>query len=305
MLATKVGQLASRHLPDPVMRAGVLLGLSVLCFSATAPFATMTNWGLVYHLFLRSTLALLMAAILIRKFVRWEYLDTNEVLATIFCSLTSPLFVISADLGSPNVAIVLVYSGSTWGVLYAAMFLKQKLSKSFWGSLAYTAAGLAAIFYRLSGTAKLFPALIALAGGMAFGLWSVYHERRPADRPPTDLVSGFMLSTLVFSVLALFHPLPSNAFAFDSWRVVILEGVLVGSAYWCISKTKAVLPPGRALLICTSEIPFAIMWTAVLIKQRPAPEEMIGGALVLYGVWREVFKSGGKSTIAKPPGGSQ
>jgi drug/metabolite transporter (DMT)-like permease len=279
-------------------RRGAAVGLLLLVgllWSAVGPMAQVVQWDLALHNAVRSAAAALMAAALIRRRPRAIDLTPVGVGAIIRMVITSPLFVVSASLGDPNVAICLIYTSPMWRALAAQIFCGRKPTHGFYTRFTMLMVGMMVL--GLPDLSKGSPVgLVAgLLSGISWGTWSLLHElraRREPDAAPTDLLVGFIAAACGFGIAALLMPVPRDLAHVPSLVGTLGAGALVGSALFVIARAHRVLSGASVLLIGALEVPCAIAWAFALLGLVPSLHQIVGGAIVVLCVLWEGIASG-------------
>ncbi|MCC6954162.1 MAG: DMT family transporter [Deltaproteobacteria bacterium] len=270
----------------------VLAVLGVVTFSLTTPLAALVHWGIALHLAVRMGIAAVVLLAIIRTFPTKEDLkDPHELRCIFFCSVVSPLFVISAVLGSPSAAIVLLATGSVWAALLNRIVYGVHVTTGFWVRQLLAFGGL--LTYSREALPKLgaAPLAIGVLAGAAFGVFSVLHKRRPEGKRDTDVLAGVLLSALAFGLVVPANGIGGSLTDSGSWVAVIFSGLLVGFGYAVIVKSLEALEPQTANMIYSAEAPLGMVWMALIFGTIPTSQEQLGAAILLSAVFWEAWAS--------------
>jgi drug/metabolite transporter (DMT)-like permease len=139
----------------------------------------------------------------------------------------------------------------------------------------------------IQGGATLAGGLMILASGVAYAAGTVY-ARKVRPGAPAQLAMGQQLvSASVAGALALpFAPAGAFALTGEQWLVVALLGALASALPLTMFLT--LLQRARATdagMVGYLQPPFAAGVAALLLGEWPEPRVLLGGAIVLAGVW--------------------
>ena len=188
------------------------------------------------------------------------------------------------------VASVLLYTAPAWVALIAWRFLGECLSRAHLAALALTLAGAALVAGVASGGAARPSAaaiLWGLAAGLTYAIWSVFNSVGVRHASPWTLQCYGMLAGA--AALLLVQPLGPLAAAAASpaaigWLVLLGAGPTVGASVAYAAGVRRV-PVSVASVVATLEPVIAAALARLLLGERLAPQQALGGALILLAVW--------------------
>jgi drug/metabolite transporter (DMT)-like permease len=239
----------------------------------------------------------------------------------LFYGLTNTCFNWALALGDVVRVVLLFYLMPLWAALFARIMLNERLSAEGIARLVWALAGAAVVLAWPVSTASvstdssaahvLAPQhgelvwvadLLALAGGLFFGLANVYLRRfeaaTQAERTLTMFMGSGLVPLMVLLVLALVHQLvmggegslpslmpPSEASA-AAWALVPLVALFLGLANFSLQYGGSRLPTQVTALIMLSEIVFAAVSAALVLGKQLSMAEWVGGLMIVSAaVW--------------------
>ena len=222
-----------------------------------------------------------------------------NVLILNVCSAYSQIF------GTTSRAIVIVYSMPIWSALLARIFLKERLGKLTLLALGLCAAGLVVLIWPVARVGIPFGVLFAFGGAWSWAVGTVYlkwADIRADSLAITawQLLLGFL--ALAFGMLWFEGSphavsLPTNVIL---W--ILYNGTLgLGLAYFLWFLVIESLPAVTASLGTLLVPVIGMIGSALVIGERPGPDEIFGFALILAAAGSVLFQHDKKSADAVPP----
>jgi drug/metabolite transporter (DMT)-like permease len=239
----------------------------------------------------------------------------------LFYGLTNTCFNWALALGDVVRVVLLFYLMPLWAALFARIMLNERLSAEGMARLVWALAGAAVVLAWPVSTASVSTSssaahvlapqhgelvwvadLLALAGGLFFGLANVYLRRfesaTQAERTLTMFMGSGLVPLMVLLVLALVHQLamggegslpslvpPWEASA-AAWALVPMVALFLGLANFSLQYGGSRLPTQVTALIMLSEIVFAAVSAALVLGKQLSMAEWVGGLMIVSAaVW--------------------
>ncbi len=244
----------------------------------------------------------------------------------LFYGLTNTCFNWALALGDVVRVVLLFYLMPLWAALFARIMLKERLSGEGVARLVVALAGASVVLawpalstppLALAPPHGLAPQhgelvwaadILALAGGLFFGLANVYLRRfeaaTQAERTLTMFMGSGLVPLVVLLLLALVHhfvlggqgSLPSLMPPWEAstaaWALVPLLALALGLANFSLQYGGSRLPSQVTALIMLSEIVFAAVSAALLLGKQLSLAEWVGGLMIVSAaVWASLRRS--------------
>jgi len=259
---------------------------AAICWSIGGLCFKFIPWNALSIVGFRALLAAVVYAIF-RKGVKVK-LTRGNVLAALFISCTTVLFVFANQLTTAAAAVMLQFTAPVFILIINFLFYKKKPQLSEAVAVAVTILGMFLFFAGDLGTGRTLGNIIATFSGLTFACVFVLNKR-PDTQPEQSVMLGFLINAIVWTPFALFDP---NITAdIVPWAFVTLMGVVqVGLAYVFftagIKRTSALL----AMLIAALEPVLNPIWVALFYPEIPGPYAIAGGTviivtIVIYNLW--------------------
>jgi drug/metabolite transporter (DMT)-like permease len=149
-------------------------------------------------------------------FVRWKRVRFRWGLIPMVASFAAmnAMFVMAMTRTSAAAAIFLQYTATGWAFLFAAVFLKERITRENLVALAFAIAGIGCIVAGSPPGSEFFGILLALGSGMAYGgvvvsLRALRDEDAPWLIALNHLVAGLVLVPWASSLRAYRHLCPN------------------------------------------------------------------------------------------------
>ena len=217
-------------------------------------------------------------------------LTKGNILAAIFLSVTTVLFVFANRLTTAAAAVLLQFTAPVF-ILFIEFILyhkKPRVSEAL--AVALTILGVILFFADQLDAGHLWGNVLALISGLTFAFVFVYNKRPDTD-PEHSVMLGFMINAVIWTPFAFFDS--SITADIVSWGFVLLMGtVQVGLAYVffsiSIKRTSALL----ACLMVAIEPVLSPVWVALATPERPGRFTVAGGVVIVativsYNLWIE------------------
>jgi len=262
-----------------MVAASICWSIGGLCFKFI-PWSAMSIIGL------RALLAAAVYAIF-RKSLKVK-LTRGNVLAAIFISATTVLFVFANQMTTAAAAVMLQFTSPIFVLLIHFIIYKQKPKPSEALAVTITILGMLLFFADRLDPGQMTGNILALISGVTFALVFVCNSRPDTD-PQQSVMLGFLINAAVWTPFAFFDP--GIAADIVPWAFIVLMGtVQVGLAYVFftigIKRTPALL----ASLIVALEPVLNPVWVALFHTERPGKYAIAGGVVIIlavvgYNIW--------------------
>ncbi|MCL2226796.1 MAG: DMT family transporter [Oscillospiraceae bacterium] len=259
--------------------ASICWSLGGLCFQ-------FIPWNAMSIIGLRALLAAAVFAIF-RKSIKVT-LTKGNILAALFLSATTMLFVFANQLTTAAAAVMLQFTAPIFILLIQFIFYgkKPKLSEAL--AVLATILGMLLFFADDIDAGHMLGNILAIVSGLTFACVFVCNKRSDTQ-PEQSVMLGFLINAVLWAPFALFDPNISADVI--PWAFITLMGVVqVGLAYVFftvgIKRTSALL----ACLIVALEPVLNPIWVALFTPERPGRYAIFGGAVIVvtvvaYNVW--------------------
>jgi len=262
-----------------MVAASVCWSIGGLCFKFI-PWTAMSIIGL------RALLAAMVYAIF-RKSLKVS-LTRGNILAAMFISATTVLFVFANQMTTAAAAVMLQFTSPIFVLLIQFILYKQKPKLSEALAVTITILGMLLFFADRLEPGQMLGNILALISGVTFALVFVCN-RRPDTDPEQSVMLGFLINAAVFTPFAFFDP--NITMQIVPWAFILLMGIVqVGLAYVFftigIKRTPALL----ASLIVALEPVLSPIWVAIFHTERPGGYAITGGVVIIltvvgYNIW--------------------
>ena len=270
----------------PEFKGPLSMVAAALCWSIGGLCFKFIPWNAVSIIGFRALFAAVVYAVY-RKSVKVT-LSKGNILAAIFLSLTTVLFVFANQMTTAAAAVMLQFTAPIFILIIEFAFFKKKPRLSEVVAIAFTLFGIFLFFTGDFGTGRTIGNIIAIFSGFSFACVFVFNKR-PDTQPEQSIMLGFLINAVICTPFALFDP--NIAAEIVPWFFVILMGVVqVGFAYVFftigIKRTPALL----ACLIVALEPVLNPVWVALFTPERPGQFAIVGGTVIVitvvaYNMW--------------------
>ena len=195
---------------------------------------------------------------------------------------TMTLFSVANKMTTAANAIVLQFTAPIWILLLSAVFLKKRFRRADILAVALTFAGIVLFFLDGLRAGHTAGNVVALAAGLAFGLYYMSLGDCPEPERMSAVLIGHGLTFLVgIPATAATRPALSAAaliclLALGIFQLGIPYVLLAHAAGWC--------PPLICALLGALEPLLNPLWVAIFDGERPGAEALIGGVIGIAAV---------------------
>jgi drug/metabolite transporter (DMT)-like permease len=272
-------------------RLGLLLvGLAALAWSSSGIFARSISADLMTMLFWRGlfsgaavfTLFFIMEgrrALATLGRLRWPALGVAALSATgMITGIGSLRFTAVADAMVIYATVPFITAGMAY------LFIGEKPSSSTLAASLVALVGVGIMLIGSGGSGGLFGKALALMMTCSMAAFTTLMRAHPGvPMLPAMGVSGWLASAFCW-----FFARPLSISAGD-FGLTVLFGILqnaAGLAFYTFGSKR--VPAAEATLIAALEVPFTPLWVWLFLSERPAPQTMIGGAVVLTALFGHI-----------------
>ncbi len=209
-------------------------------------------------------------------------LDRRSVFGGAALCATMTLFSVANKTTTAANAIVLQFTSPIWILLLSAVFLKKRFRRADLLAVAFTFLGIVLFFMDGLRAGHTAGNIVALAAGLAFGLYYM----SLGDCPEEDRMSAVLLGhamTFLVGVPAAIATRPAVGttaliclFALGVFQLGIPYVLLAHAAGWC--------PPLICSLLGALEPLLNPLWVAIFDGEKPGTASLIGGVIVIAAV---------------------
>lgn len=259
---------------------------AALLFSTGGVAIKSTAFGAWQTAGLRSAVAAIVLYALLPQARRlW---DARAWLVGIAYALTLVFFVQANKLTTAANTIFLQSTAPAYLLILGPLLLHERPRRRDLLVAAALAAGMALFLTGAEQRASTAPNpragnLWAAASGLtyAFALAGLRWQARYSGHSAAAL-STITAGNLLAALFCLPFALPvGGARPFD-WAVILYLGVFqIGLAYWCLTRGMREVPAFEASILLLAEPVLNPLWTWLLLDERPGPQALAGGAVIL------------------------
>ncbi|HYG45165.1 MAG TPA: DMT family transporter [Bordetella sp.] len=184
---------------------------------------------------------------------------------------------------------LLAYTMPFWVVVFAWALLGEKPSARHGLGFLLAAAGLVCFLEPWGGMGDVTAVLLALAGGLCWGLGTVL-SKRMFDRHAPDLMTFTAWQMLLGGVLtvpaALWVPHAPPQWVWQLWTGMLYIVLVATAAGWLLWLSVVRRVPASIAGLSSLGVPIvATLLAWLILGERPTLIEMAGMALILGGLW--------------------
>lgn len=276
-----------------VGRGGVLLALAAVLFFSTSP--VLIKWAAPLSSFEITVGRLGSAALVVWLLAKLSgqplFPGRADLPRFVGFGLITALhflcYIASLNFTTIAHSLALVYTAPVFVTLFSATLLKEPVPRRKWLGVLVTVAGiavLAGLEPRLDGH-MIFGDLLAIGSAVTFGLYSV------AGRSQRERYGLFTYAGTVYGLAALWM-LPAAALSFTpagyrwpSLLALLGAGLLpLGAGHTLYNAALRRTHATTVNLIATQEVTGGVLLGALLLRQIPQANEIVGAAVALAGI---------------------
>ena len=254
-----------------------LVGAAVL-WSSGGVLIKWVTWNPLAICGARSAIAaILMVLVLRRPRFSWSLAQVGGAVAY---AATVLLYVSAVKMTTAANAILLQYTAPIWVALFSAWFLKERVTRLDWLTVALSLVGMVLFFAEGLSRRSLWGNLLAALSGVTIAWMTLFLRKQKGGSPVESVLLGNILAAL--AGLPFMFGAPPTA---QGWAGLILLGVFqLGLSYLLYSAAIKQVTALEAMLFSTIEPILNPLWAVLLIGETPGLGALLGGALVLASI---------------------
>ena len=275
-METQIKVSSEKQKPVRKLYGPLYILAAAIIWSFSGVLSKYVGWSAVSIAFMRGVLSAIVIGLITRQ---WRFSLTPAVLISAFCIFsTSVLFMAANKMTSAANAIVLQYTVPVYILIYSAVFLKTKITKTDIITVFFTLSGILLFLIDHIGHGALVGDLLSLLSGITFaGVFLA--NRLPKANPQQASFLGCLLHVFL---LPFFVTDPAvKKFNRVEWIAVALMGIFLGLAYTAFSRGIRATSALSASLICTVEPILNPVWVFLILGEKPSTLAIIGACIVI------------------------
>jgi len=256
------------------------MAIASICWSLGGLCFQFIPWNAMSIIGLRALLAAAVFAVY-RRSIKVK-LTKGNIMAALFLSATTMLFVFANQLTTAAAAVMLQFTAPIFILLIQFIFYKKKPRPSEALAVLVTVAGMVLFFADDLDAGHMLGNILAIISGLTFACVFVCNQRSDTQ-PEQSVMLGFLINAVLWTPFAFFD---TNITAeIVPWIFIVIMGVVqVGMAYVFftigIKRTPALL----ACLIVALEPVLNPIWVAMFTPERPGRYAIWGGVIIVITV---------------------
>jgi len=262
------------------------IAAAAFCWSLGGLCFQFIPWNAMSIIGLRALLAAVVFAIY-RKGVKVK-LTRGNIMAALFLSATTVLFVFANQLTTAAAAVMLQFTAPIFILLIQLVFYKRKPRLSEALAVFATVAGMVLFFADDLDAGHMLGNILAVISGLTFACVFVCNKRRDTQ-PEQSVMLGFLINAVIWTPFAFFDS--GITAQLVPWAFLTLMGVVqVGLAYVFFTIGIKQTPALLGCLIVALEPVLNPIWVALFTPERPGRYALLGGAVIIitvvsYNMW--------------------
>ncbi len=186
-------------------------------------------------------------------------------------------------------AILLQYTAPAWVALFSVWFLRERIRKSDWMTIAVVTGGITLFFFDRLTFTGLWGNLWGIASGLSFA-WVLLLFRRQKDEGPYGSVFLGNVLTVVVCLPFMMKGFPDIQ---GGIGLALLGTVQMGAAFSLYSVASRYVTALTASIVLLLEAVLNPVWTFLAIGEVPGSWAMAGGAIILAAITFQAFSAYG------------
>lgn len=193
---------------------------------------------------------------------------------TLICFVSANKLTTSAN------AILLQFSAPIWVALFSTWFLKEKITKLDWITIAAVMGGMVLFFMENIGGGHLFGNIIAITSGIFFGAMVIFLKLEDKGSPVEITLLG---NFFVFLVAIPF--LTGITLDMKSILAILALGIFqIGFAYILYTSATPYVSSVEAILIPVIEPLLNPVWVMLFLGEVPGLFALLGGFVIIVAI---------------------
>ena len=273
-------------------KALLFIALAAALWSTSGVLVKIISWQPVAILAGRSLFSSAVFLVYLRRFptnwTRWKLIASAAYI------LTQLLFIASTKLTTAANAIFLQYTAPIYVVLLAFWFLREKPSRTDWGSMFVIFLGLLLFFGDKLSASGLNGNILAVSSGVTSALMTV-SLRAQKDGTPAESILIANIFTAVFG----FPFVLQETWTITNWLIILYLGLFqIGLSFLLFTKAIKHIPALETNLVSMLEPVLNPAWVFLFLGESMGSYALLGGLIVLGGV---ALSAIGSSRSAREP----
>jgi drug/metabolite transporter (DMT)-like permease len=210
-----------------------------------------------------------------------------QIICALAYSATMITFVISNKLTTAANAIVLQYTAPAYAALLGALLLGERTRWFDWATIALVGAGMALFFMDKLSAGDAGGNVISAASGVFFALFMVFLRKQKEGSPLESILLSHFLTFIIalpFVVIELCRTIGTPGAPAAIGGVAFLGVFQVGISSILLSYGVRHVSALQSLLTSIIEPILNPLWVFLLLKEKPSPMALVGGAVILASV---------------------
>jgi len=216
----------------------------------------------------------------------WKLTLLSGITQTAGFQLLVQMALVTGGVGKVS---LLAYTMPFWVVVFAWALLSERPTRRHGMGIALAAIGLVCFLEPWGGMGDALAVLLALAGGLSWGLGTVL-SKRMFDRHAPDLMTfaawQMLVGGLVLVPAALWLPQAPAQWVWQLWAGMVYIVLVATAAGWLLWLSVVRRLPASIAGLSSLGVPIMATLLAWLVfAEQPNPVEIAGMALILGGLW--------------------
>ena len=198
-------------------------------------------------------------------------------------------FVVANKMTTAANAVLLQYTAPAWVAFFSAWFLRERIRRSDWVTIALVTGGIVLFFMDELSFSGFWGNISAVASGFAFAWVFLLFRRQKEETPYGSLFLGNVLAGII-CLPFMFQSSPGGTGIIG---LLFLGTVQLGIAYSLYSVASRHITAIDAALILLLEPLLNPVWAYLALGEVPGKWAMVGGAIILGAItFQAVFRAG-------------
>ena len=197
------------------------------------------------------------------------------------------LYFMSLLQTSVSNALFLLYTAPLWSIIFAKLFLNEKIEKNTIFGILITLAG---IVFVLDPRTFSFSSKQTLGNLLGLGSGFFYSAMAMTAKPILEKKSGYYMAFWQYAVISImfifFLKIGSTNIIIENWWKLLIIGILCTGIAFILFMEGARKVKAQKIFIITSLEPLAgTLFALFVLKEIPSFMALVGAVLILYGVY--------------------